>query len=148
MSVVLRGSVRVVRGPNENSKWAPTTGYRYDGLYRVVKVCVVGFAYISFLSSLMGLPIMSWDADMTYFTWTGILWSGQQRTSCLQIWVSSEFITWQVSFLRNPETTFQRLPGQPLLPVKPTWMWSVYREHWSLTQTPVVQSVIFISSWP
>ncbi|KAJ7085332.1 PUA-like domain-containing protein [Mycena crocata] len=25
--------VRVVRGPNETSPWAPLTGYRYDGLY-------------------------------------------------------------------------------------------------------------------
>jgi len=29
--------VRVVRGANKYSKWAPTTGYRYDGLYLVIQ---------------------------------------------------------------------------------------------------------------
>ena len=29
--------VRVVRGPNSDSPWAPHTGYRYDGLYKVEK---------------------------------------------------------------------------------------------------------------
>ncbi|KAJ7112989.1 PUA-like domain-containing protein [Mycena epipterygia] len=29
--------VRVVRGPNEASPWAPTEGYRYDGMYLVTE---------------------------------------------------------------------------------------------------------------
>ncbi|KAJ7668893.1 PUA-like domain-containing protein [Mycena rosella] len=29
--------VRVVRGPNSNSPWAPMQGYRYDGLYTVTE---------------------------------------------------------------------------------------------------------------
>ncbi|KAH6902583.1 PUA-like domain-containing protein [Coprinopsis sp. MPI-PUGE-AT-0042] len=32
--------VRVVRGPNVHSKYAPEVGYRYDGLYKVEKACL------------------------------------------------------------------------------------------------------------
>ncbi|KAF8151792.1 PUA-like domain-containing protein [Crassisporium funariophilum] len=34
-SVETQRPVRVIRGANSNSKWAPTRGYRYDGLYIV-----------------------------------------------------------------------------------------------------------------
>ncbi|KAJ7211010.1 PUA-like domain-containing protein [Mycena rebaudengoi] len=30
-------SIRVVRGPNPGSPWAPLNGYRYDGLYKVTE---------------------------------------------------------------------------------------------------------------
>ena len=30
--------VRVIRGPNRTSKYAPEVGYRYDSLYKVVQV--------------------------------------------------------------------------------------------------------------
>ncbi|KAF9444402.1 hypothetical protein P691DRAFT_736533 [Macrolepiota fuliginosa MF-IS2] len=33
--------VRVVRGFKNKSEWAPTEGYRYDGLYRVVKCKII-----------------------------------------------------------------------------------------------------------
>jgi hypothetical protein len=41
MSVSSKKPVRVVRGWNGNSKWAPAHGYRYDGLYIVEKVRAV-----------------------------------------------------------------------------------------------------------
>ncbi|KAF8736777.1 hypothetical protein AX14_014009 [Amanita brunnescens Koide BX004] len=37
MSQHTQRPVRVIRGPNKTSKYAPEVGYRYDGLYRVVK---------------------------------------------------------------------------------------------------------------
>ena len=38
MNVQSKQAVRVVRGPNGDSKYAPKDGYRYDGLYKVEKV--------------------------------------------------------------------------------------------------------------
>jgi hypothetical protein len=46
MSVELKKSVRVVRGANRRSKWAPAEGYRYDGEYFVEEVRGVSFLYI------------------------------------------------------------------------------------------------------
>ncbi|KAF7334491.1 hypothetical protein MVEN_02278600 [Mycena venus] len=36
-SMVTKRHVRVVRGPNPESPWAPLKGYRYDGLYSVTE---------------------------------------------------------------------------------------------------------------
>ena len=40
ISAETKRPVRVIRGPNRHSKYAPEAGYRYDGLYRVEKVCL------------------------------------------------------------------------------------------------------------
>lgn len=37
MNVQSKQPVRVIRGPNVDSKYAPQSGYRYDGLYKVEK---------------------------------------------------------------------------------------------------------------
>jgi len=41
MSLENQNPVRVVRGSGVDSKWAPYTGYRYDGLYVVTDVCTI-----------------------------------------------------------------------------------------------------------
>ncbi len=40
ISAETKRPVRVIRGPNKHSKYAPAAGYRYDGLYVVEKVCL------------------------------------------------------------------------------------------------------------
>ena len=40
-SVETKRPVRVVRGPNPSSPWAPVKGYRYDGLYIVDEVSIL-----------------------------------------------------------------------------------------------------------
>jgi len=44
-SVQTKRPVRVIRGPNPNSAWAPVKGYRYDGLYIADEVTLHSFLY-------------------------------------------------------------------------------------------------------
>lgn len=64
MSVNTKRAVRVVRGPNPNSSWAPVKGFRYDGLYIVDEKEEVigedGFLVIKFkFRRIQGQPALS-----------------------------------------------------------------------------------------
>jgi len=63
-SVKTRRPVRVVRGPNPNSPWAPVKGYRYDGLYivddKMEDIGEDGFVVIKFkFRRIEGQPLLS-----------------------------------------------------------------------------------------
>jgi len=64
ISVKTRRAVRVVRGPNPNSPWAPVKGYRYDGLYlvdeKIEDIGEDGFVVIKFkFRRIEGQPPLS-----------------------------------------------------------------------------------------